>query len=177
MKKNLSIGKMILGSIAIIIALVFVFTIGKLGEDVKNNQIVVNQYPFSGRMEFWTTPGFRWQWYGKTTEYFKTNQVWFNEIVQGDEGDLSIEGKDNPAFPITYSDKGKGFVLGSVRVELPVERELLNRIQSHYGSERRLIDELVKPTLGKVILACGPLMTSLDLAAPCLPSSSICMVF
>jgi hypothetical protein len=163
--KNVSTGKMILGCIAIIIALVFVFTLGKLGEDVKNNQIVVNQYPFTGKMEFWTTPGFRWQMYGKTTEYYKTNQVWFNEIEQDDAGDLSIDGKRNPAFPITYSDKGKGFVVGSVRVELPVERELLNRIQSHYGSEYRLIEELVKPTLGKVILACGPLMTSLESVA------------
>jgi hypothetical protein len=163
--RNLSFGKMILGAIAVIIALVFVFTMGKIGEDVKNNQIVVNQYPFTGKMEFWTTPGFRWQMYGKTTEYYKTNQVWFNEIEQDDAGNLFIDGKRNPAFPITYSDKGKGFVLGSVRVELPVEQELLNRIQSHYGSEQRLIEELVKPTLGKVILACGPLMTSLESVA------------
>jgi hypothetical protein len=162
--KQLKIRQMILGAIAAIIALLFVFTIGKLGEDVKNNQIVVNQYPFSGRMEFWTTPGFRWQMYGKTTTYFKTNQVWFDQITQEDDGTLTT-GADNPAFPITYSDKGKGFVLGSVRVELPMEQEYLNRIQSHYGSERRLIDELVKPTLGKVILACGPLMTSLESVA------------
>jgi hypothetical protein len=162
--KNVTIGKMILGGIAAVITLLFVFTIGKLGEDVKNNQIVVNQYPFTGQMEFWTTPGFRWQMYGKTTTYFKTNQVWFDQINQEDDGTLST-GADNPAFPITYSDKGKGFVLGSVRVELPMEQEYLNRIQSHYGSERRLIEELVKPTLGKVILACGPLMTSLESVA------------
>jgi hypothetical protein len=163
-KPKLSIGKMIVATVVGILLLVFLFTIGKMGEDVKNNQIVVNQYPFSGRMEFWTTPGFRWQMYGKTTEYYKTNQVWFDQVEQDNDGAL-YPADENPAFPITYSDKGKGFVLGSIRVELPLEREYLNRIQSHYGSERRLIEELVKPTLGKVILACGPLMTSLESVA------------
>ena len=35
--------------------------IGKFGEDVKNEQIVVNQYPFSGEMSYWTSPGWKWQ--------------------------------------------------------------------------------------------------------------------
>jgi len=157
--------KHVLAGIAIVILIVFLCTVGKIGEDVKNNQIVVNQQPFTGKMSFWTTPGFRWQWYGKTTTYFKTNQVWFNQLETSDDGMLSTVGLDNPAFPITYSDKGKGYVLGSVRIEFPIEQEFLNRVQSHYGSERRLIEELIKPTIGKVILACGPLMTSLESVA------------
>ncbi len=162
--ENVNIKK-ILASIAVVILVVFLFTLGKVGEDVKNNQIVVNQQPFTGKMSFWATPGFRWQWYGKVTTYYKTNQVWFNQIEMSDDGVLTTDSVENPAFPITYSDKGKGYVLGSVRIELPVEQEYLNRIQSHYGSERRLIEELVKPTIGKVILACGPLMTSLESVA------------
>jgi hypothetical protein len=158
--KNVSIGKMTLGGIAAIIALVFVFTLGKMGEDVKNNQIVVNQYPFTGKMEFWTTPGFRWQMYGKTTEYYKTNQVWFDQISI--EDGVMYPGDVNPALKITYSDKGEGYILGSVRIELPINWENLDKIQAHYGSEKRLIEELVKPTLGKVITACGPLMSSLE---------------
>ena len=63
---------------------------------------------------------------------------------------------------ITYNDKGKGFVLGSVRVEMPLEQKYLERIQTHYGSQERLIKDLVKPTLGKVVISCGPLMSSLE---------------
>ena len=155
----------IFGIVIAIIAIFFVVSLGRIGEDVKNEQIVVNQYPFTGTMEYWTTPGFKWQWFGKTTHYYKTNQVWFNNISSTDRGDLTTYGLENPAFPITYADKGKGFVLGSVRIELPKTEEHLNLIQEHYGSEERLMEELIKPTIGKVILACGPLMTSLESVA------------
>ena len=158
--KNLNIKRALAGIAATVIVLFLIF-LGRLGEDVKNNRIVVNQFPFTGEMAFWTTPGFRWQWFGSVTEYYKTNQVWFNGVEVDGDGNVA-PANENPAMPITYSDKGKGFVLGSVRIELPASVEYLNRIQSHYGSERRLIEELVKPTLGKVIIACGPLMTSLE---------------
>ena len=157
--------KSIFGGLIAILAIVFVSCLGRIGEDVKNEEIVVNQFPFSGEMEFWTSPGFKWQWFGKTTHYYKTNQVWFNNIVTTDRGELTTYGLENPAFPITYADKGKGFVLGSVRIELPKTEEHLNLIQEHYGSEDRLMEELIKPTIGKVILACGPLMTSLESVA------------
>lgn len=155
----------IFGGLIAILVIVFVTCLGRIGEDVKNEQIVVNQYPFTGKMEYWTTPGFKWQWFGKTTYYYKTNQVWFNNIVTTGEGELTTYNLDNPAFPITYADKGKGYVLGSVRIELPKTETHLNLIQEHYGSETRLMEELIKPTIGKVILACGPLMTSLESVA------------
>ena len=157
--------KSIFGGLVILLAVVFVACLGRIGEDVKNEQIVVNQFPFTGNMEYWTSPGFKWQWFGKTTHYYKTNQVWFNNISSNDRGDLTTYGLENPAFPITYADKGKGFVLGSVRIELPKTEGHLNLIQEHYGSEERLLEELIKPTIGKVILACGPLMTSLESVA------------
>ena len=156
--------KKVISIIIGIFAAIVLCCIGSIGEDVKNNQIVVNQFPFTGKMAFWTEPGFKWQWFGKTTVYYKTNQVWFNEVRE-EKNSFVLSSLSNPAFPITYADKGKGVVLGSVRIEMPTSREHLNLIQSHYGSESRLMEELIKPTLGKVILACGPLMTSLESVA------------
>lgn len=154
----------IFGIVIAIIAVFFVVSLGRIGEDVKNEQIVVNQYPFTGKMAYWTEPGFKWQWFGKTTHYYKTNQAWFNEIETNGK-ELTTIGLENPAFPITYADKGKGYVLGSVRIELPKTDSLLHQLQEDYGSESRLMEELIKPTIGKVILACGPLMTSLESVA------------
>ena len=54
-KKILSKG--ILG--AIIAAVVLVFTLmctGSIAEDVPNEEIIVNQYPFTGKMAYWTSP-------------------------------------------------------------------------------------------------------------------------
>jgi hypothetical protein len=75
-------GAVILGTVVILI-LCFV---GKFGEDVSNEKIVVNQFPFSGKMAYWTTPGWKWQGWGKTTEYFKTSQLWFgSENEKGEQ--------------------------------------------------------------------------------------------
>ena len=83
--------------IAAVVAIVALCSLGSIGEDVKNEEIVINQRPMSGRMEYWATPGFKWQWFGKTTVYFKTQQVWF--------GADNEEGKQigNP-IPVIFND-------------------------------------------------------------------------
>ena len=153
--------KFIYGGISLVALVVFAFCIPKMAEDVDNKKIIVCQFPWTGEMEYWTTPGFKWQGFGSITEYYKTNQIWFNEIRKDEAGNVTPTG-DNPAMPITYNDKGKGYILGSVRVELPLERKYLERIQTHYSGMDRLVNELIRPTLGKVVISCGPLMSSLE---------------
>lgn len=153
------------GIFAIIAVLVvaFLFTLPKWGEDMDRKQIGVNQIPITGSFEYWTNGGFQWQKLGSVTIYDKTSQIWFNQIVKDTTGNVAVTpDMENPAMPITYNDKGKGFVLGSVRVEMPLEAKYLERIQTHYGSQKKLIRDLVKPTLNKVVIACGPLMSSLE---------------
>lgn len=146
-----------------IIALVFIGSIGFLVEDMNKSQIGINQIPMTGQYEYWTNGGFQWQKYGNVSIYDKTSQIWFNEIKKDENGNVYVTpDMDNPAMAITYNDKGKGFVLGSVRVEMPLETKYLERIQTHYGSQEKLIRDLIKPTLGKVIISCGPLMSSLE---------------
>lgn len=149
------------GIISLVVLVILCFCIPKLAEDVDNKKIVVCQFPWTGNMEYWTSPGIKYQGLGSTTEYYKTNQIWFNEIKKDKDGSVTPSG-ENPAMPITYNDKGKGYILGSVRIELPLERKFLERIQTHYSGMDRLINELIRPTLGKVVISCGPLMSSLE---------------
>ena len=72
--------KKIIGIVVIIIAFLTLVTLPKCGEDVRNEEIVINQVPLSGELEYWTTPGFKYQGWGRTTSYYKTNQIWFNEL-------------------------------------------------------------------------------------------------
>ena len=138
-----------------IIAVVFVACIGSIGEDVKNEQIVVNQFPITGKMEYWTNPGFKWQWFGKTTHYYKTNQLWF--------GSDNEEGRQmgNP-IPVIFNDASDGKVYGSLRVKLPTDPIYLARIQTDYNGMDRLMQDLVRPTVNKVIYASGPLMSAFE---------------
>lgn len=147
--------KQIFGGLIVILAIVFIACLGRIGEDVKNEQIVVNQYPFTGKMEYWTSPGYKWQWFGKTTHYFKTNQLWFGS----DNEDGQQMG--NP-IPVIFNDASDGLIYGSLRVKLPTETQYLTRIQTDYNGMDRLMQDLVRPTVTKVIYASGPLMSAFE---------------
>jgi regulator of protease activity HflC (stomatin/prohibitin superfamily) len=147
--------KKIMAIVIAILALVVIGLSGRIGEDVKNEQIVVNQYPFTGNMEYWTTPGFKWQWFGKTTHYYKTNQLWFGS----DNEDSKQMG--NP-IPVIFNDASDGKIYGSLRVKLPTDPMYLARIQTDYNGMDRLMQDLVRPTVTKVIYASGPLMSAFE---------------
>ena len=147
--------KSILGGVIAILAVVFVACLGRIGEDVKNEQIVVNQYPFTGEMEYWTTPGFKWQWFGKTTHYYKTSQLWFGAE---DENKQQL---GNP-IPVIFNDASEGMIYGSLRVKLPTDPTYLARIQTDYNGMDRLMNDLVRPTVTKVIYSSGPLMSAFE---------------
>ena len=138
-----------------ILAIVVIALSGKIGEDVKNEQIVVNQYPFTGKMVYWTDPGFKWQWFGKTTHYYKTQQLWF--------GSDNEDGKQT-GIPISviFNDASDGLIYGSLRVKLPTDPVYLARIQTDYNGMDRLMQDLVRPTVTKVIYASGPLMSAFE---------------
>lgn len=138
-----------------VFAIIAAACIGWIGEDVKNETIVVNQFPMTGKMEYWTTPGFKMQWFGKTTTYYKTSQLWFGS--DNEDG----EQMGNP-IPVIFNDASDGMIYGSLRVKLPTETMYLERIQTDYNGMERLMQDLVRPTVTKVIYASGPLMSAFE---------------
>lgn len=153
---NLNISKKtILGIVFAFVALLFLFCLPKIGEDVKNEQIVVNQAPFTGRMSYWTEPGFHWQWFGTITSYYKTQQLWFGSSDDGGE-------QQGSPIPVIFNDASDGMIYGSLRVKLPTDQEHLARIQTDYNGMGRLMNDLVKQTVTKVVYASGPLMSAFE---------------
>lgn len=51
----------IYGVIACVVAFLALMMLPKCAEDVKNEEIVINQVLFTGELEYWTTPGFKFQ--------------------------------------------------------------------------------------------------------------------
>lgn len=157
----INIGKgQIIGISVIAFCLVMLFALFGAFQDCDKSKIYVNQYPFTGNYAVWTEGGLQAQWWGNINEYHKTSQVEFTGIEKNEEG--YIASGDNPAAAVTFNDKGRGFLVGSLRVVLPVDYEHMSKIQQDYGSESALISMLVRPTLYKVITSCGPLMSSLE---------------
>ena len=151
--------KLTKGKVAAIIcgvfALIVLCMMGSIGEDVKNEQIVVNQYPFSGKMSYWTEPGFKWQWFGSTTDYYKTQQFWF--------GGKDVEGNSHGTpIKVIFNDASVGYIYGSLRVVLPTDVGHLKLIQTAYNGMDRLMNDLVAQNVVKVIYASGPLMSAFE---------------
>ena len=136
--------------LAALVLIVLAFSVGSLVEDVPNERIVVNQVPITGTMEVWSQPGMYSQSFGNTTYYYKTQQLWFGS-----------EGNGDP-IPVIFNDASDGLIYGSLRVKLPTDTEHMLRIQTDYNGMDRLMNDLVRPTVTKVIYASGPLMSAFE---------------
>ena len=141
--------------IAVVIVALTLMCAGRIAEDVHNEEIVVNQYPFTGEMVYWTTPGLKGQWFGKATYYYKTQQFWFGSSDDDNE-------QQGTPIPVIFNDASDGQIYGSLRVKLPTDVEHLSRIQTDYNGMDRLMNDLVSQTVTKVIYASGPLMSAFE---------------
>lgn len=150
----------ILGIVIGVVAVVGLCLLGSLFEDADKPKNYVCQMIGTGRYSVWTDGGLQWQGFGTVREYSKTSQIEFTELEKNDEG--YVASGENPAASTTFNDKGRGFIVGSFRVVLPTDEQNMMKIQRDFGSEKALINNLVRPTLYKVVTSCGPLMPSLE---------------
>ena len=148
---------------AIVIAVVAIAVVclsGSLFEDADKSKNYVCQMPITGEYVVWTDGGLQWQGMGNVRDYSKTSQIEFSDLQRNEGGYVAVG--DNPAAGTTFNDRGKGFIIGSFRVVLPNDEKNMMAIQRDFGSEKALINNLIRPTLYKVVTACGPLMSSLE---------------
>lgn len=151
----------ILGIVCGVLVIVGLCLCGSLFEDADKSKNYVCQMPITGEYSVWTDGGLQWQGFGSVREYSKTSQIEFSNLEVDTIQGYVVSG-ENPAASTTFNDKGRGFIVGSFRVVLPTDEQNMMKIQRDFGSEKALINNLVRPTLYKVITSCGPLMSSLE---------------
>lgn len=152
--------KSILGIVVGVIAFVLFGASFYIFEDADKSKNYVCQMPITGNYKVWTDGGLQMQMFGSVQSYSKTSQVEFSGVEKNQTGYVGV-GR-TPAAATTFNDKGRGMIVGSFRVVLPTDEQNMSKIQRDFGSEDALIDNLVRPTLYKVVTACGPLMSSLE---------------
>ena len=163
MRENQAINvpkKVLWGVLAVFALFVVLFVLGGVVEDCDKSKNYVCQFPLTGKYEVWTEGGAQFQWWGNVYEYNKTTQVEFTGVEKNEEG--YVASGSNPGAAVTFNDRGRGFIIGSLRVILPRDFAHMAKIQQEFGSEDALITTLIKPTLYKVVTSCGPLMSSLE---------------
>ena len=152
--------KTIIGIVTVGVALLLVLICRSMFEDADKSKNYVCQMPITGEYRVWTEGGLQMQMFGNVESYSKTSQVEFSGLEKNEQGYIAVG--ENPAAALTFNDKGRGMIVGSFRVVLPTDKQNMEKIQRDFGSEKALINNLVRPTLYKVVTACGPLMSSLE---------------
>jgi hypothetical protein len=151
--RGMTIGKMLISAIGVIALFVLVVFSGMIFENVGADEVVVIQSPVKGVLEWYTTPGLKWQGFGTPTHYKKRFQYWFSVAAdQGKTADQSIK--------IRFNDGGHGFISGSVSCDMPLDEDHLNMLHAKYGSQAAVEHELVRTVYEKAIYMTGPLMSS-----------------
>lgn len=129
----------LIGAAVIFLALMVVGT--NMFESVNASDIMCVQSPASGKLNWYMTPGVKWQGFGKVTFYRKLSKYDF-------------------AVPVRFNDGGHGTLKGSVNYELPLDAEHLTQLHIKYGSQEAIQKQLVETVTNKCVYMTGPLMSS-----------------
>jgi regulator of protease activity HflC (stomatin/prohibitin superfamily) len=124
-----------------IMALVGLILLGSIVENLNADRIMIIQSPVQGKLSYYTTPGWKWQGFGKVTKLWKLDTYEFE-------------------IPVRFNDGGHGTIHGSLNYELPFDSEHLNQLYSKYGSQEAIQKQLIETVTNKCVYMTGPLMSS-----------------
>jgi hypothetical protein len=151
--RDFPVKKIIVLVFVAIIAIIVLFSLHSIGQNVAADEIVVVQAPFSGKLTFHFAPGLKWQGFGKVTIYHKESQYWFSR--QKDQGKLLDQ-----SIKIRFNDGGHATLSGSVRWKLPLNVEGMTKVHTLYGSQEAVEQALIRTVFEKAVYMTGPLMSS-----------------
>ena len=150
--------KIIGGSLCLIVGIIVFWLLSTIIVDVPAGKLIVKQAFSTGTLEVYDEPGWKWQNFGRLTEYDRSRQLWFNTYK--DKGEHTVD----RSLPIRFSDGGTARISGSLRYDLPSGEQLI-ALHKRYKSMDAIERELLIPVIQKAIQLSGPIMTSKESAA------------
>lgn len=133
---------------------VFIITLPMLVEEVYQNEIVAIQAPITGKITWYTTPGWKCQCYGTVFNFQKQYKLDFLKKI-GSDGKTPTGG-----ILIRFSDGGHATIYGSMQFQMPEDDKNLGNILAGYPSNEQVKENLLRTVLNKSIYLSGNLMTS-----------------
>lgn len=144
-----------LGVGIVVVVLIAIFSlVGQIMEDVDADELVVIQAPVTGTLDWYTTQGWKPQWFGKVTRYKKRSQYTF------DTTDPNKPGKCSDGIEVRFNDGGHATMCGSIQYDMPVDEKNLTALHTKFGSQAAIQRQLIETIVGKSIYLSGPLMSS-----------------
>lgn len=124
---------------AVITIVLFIMCFG-IFQNLPADKIMVIQ-DLGGGLHVYTTPGPKWQWWGKVTKYVKRDIYEFKTSVR-------------------FNDGGHGTMIGSVQYENPTSIPQVKELHQKFGTQQAVEDHLIATVVNKAIYMTGPLMSS-----------------
>lgn len=161
--------------VSVVGVVLFLFLAGEIWENVDANEILVVQAPKSGTLTWYTTPGIKWQGFGKLTSYPKRSiyefacQEWqeTEQTTVDEQTKKEVTVKVRECVPdkdtrikIRFNDGGHAFMSGSIQYEMPADATNLTALHVRFGSPEAIQKQLVETVVNKSIYMVGPLMSS-----------------
>jgi hypothetical protein len=154
----MSINKIVATALAVIFVIFGIITTISSSFDVGADEIVVIQTP-SGKQFVWSTPGWRWAFFGKQTVYKKSDQYSFNFNKDADGAEQI---KD--CISTRFNDQGSAMICGTLSYDLPTDEATMIALHNKFRSQDGVEERLVKAAVVKAIYNSGPLMSSKESA-------------
>lgn len=145
--------------VAMAVLMAGLLSINKLFENLDAGEVMVIQ-SIGGDLAVHTTPGPKWQGFGKVTKYHLRDQLWFITPQEGET--LPPDAKGSPAIAIRFNDGGHADLNGSIAYEIPIDTAALIELHRRYGSQEALENQVVRSMVEKAIYMSGPLMSSTE---------------
>jgi hypothetical protein len=140
---------------AVVIGIIIVVAAFSVATHVDASELVVKQSPVAGDLTWYTSPGMKYQGFGKITKYKRRSQFWFSsKNDQGKPEDESIE--------IRFNDGGHANISGGISWEMPLDDEHLTACHQKFGSQEAIEKQLIKTVIQKSVYMTGPLMSSTE---------------
>lgn len=146
----------VIGAAIATIGVVFVATIPMLVENLDATDVMVIQHPM-GELTVHTTPGPKWQGFGKVTTYPRQEQYSFCS-----NGGVFCEGADTGAKKLRFNDGGHADLSGTVMWEMPLDEKSIVEIHTKFGSANAVQNRAIAKMIDGAVYLAGPLMSSTE---------------
>lgn len=122
----------------------------KLVEDVAGDEIAVIQSPVAGTLDFYTSPGVKWQGLGEVTKYKNRSTFEFTPTPDKKSGGIEVR----------FNDGGHATMYGSIQFKMPTDEKHLNLIYRTYRTQEQLQKQIIETVTIKSVYLTGTLMSS-----------------
>jgi SPFH domain / Band 7 family len=139
----------VFGKIAIVaVILLFLIMSHEFFTHVDAGEIVVIQYP-TGSLNVVTSPGYVGRWFGSVERFRRSSQIWF-----------SIGSNQDESIKTRFNDGAHGYISGSMRFDMPENRNNMVDLYQTYRTHKAVEKELVAQCISRAVYMAGPLMSS-----------------